>query len=128
MALQSCCCPLQRDGIEYDLTLVFDFDIKNFARASKDRTGLFSGQPEEKITSRTGTKIKEWCNVVTTVSADHVASRISDCKSLGELLALYKTFPQYNDILRDQYESRKLQILTRTTTQPELYNQQISQN
>lgn len=119
---------IQRDGIEYDLTLVFDLDIKNLARASKDRTGLFSGQPEEKITTWTGAKIKEWCNVIVEASSDQIASRIGDCKSLGELLALYKSFPQYSDILRDQYESRKRQIIARNTARPELSNQQISQN
>ena len=37
---------VQRDGLDYEFTLVFDVDIKHFAVSSKDRTGLFMGQPE----------------------------------------------------------------------------------
>ncbi len=34
---------VQRDGLEYEFTLVFDLDMKNHSLASKDRTGLFYG-------------------------------------------------------------------------------------
>lgn len=37
---------VQRDGLDYEFTLVFDVDIKHFALSSKDRTGLFMGKPE----------------------------------------------------------------------------------
>lgn len=33
--------PVQRDGIDYEFTLVFDIDRSHSAQASKDRTGLF---------------------------------------------------------------------------------------
>ena len=42
---------IQNDAIEYEFTIVFDLDIKNFATASKDRTGLFSNSMSEVITS-----------------------------------------------------------------------------
>jgi AAA domain len=54
--------PIQRDGVDYELTLVFEIDIKHNALATKDRTGLFSGKPEFKITSETGKQIIDWCN------------------------------------------------------------------
>jgi hypothetical protein len=50
-----------RDGVDYEFTLNFDIDIANFARATKDRTSLFKGKPEFKITEETGKTIKEWC-------------------------------------------------------------------
>jgi hypothetical protein len=39
---------IQRDGLKYELSLTFDLDIKNNATASKDRTGLFYGKPEQR--------------------------------------------------------------------------------
>ncbi|WP_228455835.1 AAA family ATPase [Chryseobacterium sp. POL2] len=53
---------VQRDGLDYEFTLVFDIDIKHFAAASKDRTGLFMGKPEFKITEKIGEEILKWCN------------------------------------------------------------------
>lgn len=53
---------VQRDGLDYEFTLVFDVDIKHFAVSSKDRTEIFMGKPEFKITSDTGRMILEWCN------------------------------------------------------------------
>ncbi len=53
---------VQRDGLDYEFTLVFDIDIKHFAVSSKDRTEIFMGKPEFKITSETGKMILEWCN------------------------------------------------------------------
>ncbi|AZA81220.1 AAA family ATPase [Chryseobacterium lactis] len=53
---------VQRDGLDYEFTLVFDIDIKHFAVSSKDRTELFMGKPEFKISTATGKQILEWCN------------------------------------------------------------------
>lgn len=52
---------VQRDGLDYEFTLVFDVDIKHFAVSSKDRTGLFMGQPEFIISEETGKMILDWC-------------------------------------------------------------------
>lgn len=52
--------PVQREGMDYEFTLVFDIDqSKHFAIASKDRTGLFDGTCDKLDTSH-GAKIKEW--------------------------------------------------------------------
>lgn len=53
---------VQRDGLDYEFTLVFDVDIKHFAVSSKDRTELFMGKPEFQISENTGVKILNWCN------------------------------------------------------------------
>jgi len=50
-----------KDGVDYEFTLNFDIDINNFATAVKDRTALFKGKPEFKITPKTGGTIIEWC-------------------------------------------------------------------
>lgn len=54
--------PIQREGVDYELTLVFEIDIKHNAVATKDRTGLFVSKPEFKITSETGRAILNWCS------------------------------------------------------------------
>lgn len=36
--------PIQRDGMEYEFTLMLDLDEGHIAKASKDRTGLFDGK------------------------------------------------------------------------------------
>ncbi len=52
---------VQRDGVEYEFTIILDLDIKHFVTCSKDRTGLFMDKPEFQITKGVGRKIKEWC-------------------------------------------------------------------
>lgn len=50
----------QRDGIEYEFTTVLDvIHDGNFATASKDRTGLFVGDPQ-RITEETGKRVMAW--------------------------------------------------------------------
>jgi hypothetical protein len=51
--------PVQRDGIEYEFTVVLDLDAGHNAVASKDRTSLFDGQvfrPSEE----TGRILRDW--------------------------------------------------------------------
>jgi hypothetical protein len=58
---------IMRDGIDYEFTIVLDIDLKHYAKASKDRTNLFSDKPEFIITSDTGRAILNWCNESTNV-------------------------------------------------------------
>lgn len=51
--------PVQRDGMEFEFTVVLDIDMQHVAAASKDRTGLFDGQLF-KITQQTGQRLKTW--------------------------------------------------------------------
>jgi hypothetical protein len=51
--------PVFRDGIEYEFTLCMDVDQDHYARASKDRTMLFSGWRDQ-ITEEVGRKLKGW--------------------------------------------------------------------
>jgi hypothetical protein len=53
----------QRDGFEYEFTVVLDLvHDGHYAVASKDRTGLFTGQDPQIITADTGAKLLEWLN------------------------------------------------------------------
>lgn len=119
---------IQRDGLEYEFTLVFDLDMKNHATASKDRTGLFFGKPEQKLSVETGNLIKDWCNQGVFVSVEEVDRKIGECKSVGELLDLYKQHMEYRDILKPAFEQRKKQILIHQEVVSELTNQKIHSN
>lgn len=50
---------VQREGMEYELTTVFDIAMDHNAKASKDRTGLFEGRLEP-VTKKTGREIAAW--------------------------------------------------------------------
>lgn len=130
---------VQRDGVDYEFTLVFEVDIKHYAIASKDRTGLFAGKPDFIISEKTGREIAEWCKGVNVPSSmaeskqslpkislenafntqqfiplkdvkateKQVYEAIQQCKNIAELLALYKSYPDYKESLRVDYEARK---------------------
>lgn len=51
--------PIQREGMDYEFTSVFDMDINHNAIPSKDRTGLFDGKIF-KPTTETGITLKTW--------------------------------------------------------------------
>jgi len=50
---------VQREGLEYEFTVVFDIDMQHYATTSKDRTNLFDGL-FIKISPSTGIKLREW--------------------------------------------------------------------
>jgi len=51
--------PIQRDGMEYEFTTVFDLAMDHNAVASKDRTAMFDGQVF-KPSKKTGEQIMNW--------------------------------------------------------------------
>lgn len=84
-----------RDGYDFEMTVVFDLDIKHSATASKDRTGLFADKPEAVITSDYGKRILKWCNAGTSI--DEVKQQIQKATSVVELRDLLKSFPEYRN-------------------------------
>ena len=52
-----------REGWEYELTINLELDIRHFATAGKDRTGLFMDKPAFIPTIETGELIKNWCEL-----------------------------------------------------------------
>ncbi|REC48554.1 AAA family ATPase [Chryseobacterium pennipullorum] len=134
---------VQRDGLDYEFTLVFDIDIKHFAVSSKDRTEIFMGKAEFKISEATGKQILEWCNSGSKTNSlesfvpsstgknsmpkidpkdafecspsqnlmdaieQEVYEAIQNCKSVTELLALYRQFPQHQESLKPDFEAKK---------------------
>lgn len=99
---------VQRDDVSYEFTIVFDIDIKHFAKASKDRTNLFSGRPEFIINTSTGKRILEWCT--SPVKEVDVKQKITECLSVSQLMTLYKEYPSFQLSLKQLYQSKKDQL------------------
>ncbi len=101
---------VQRDGVDYEFTLVFDIDSKHYAVSSKDRTNLFSGKPEFIIGTGTGRKILEWCNNGT--SLDDVRIQIKQCNDIDKLRELYQRHYAMKD-LEQEFRLQKETILSK---------------
>lgn len=91
-----------RDGYEYEMTIALEIiNDKHMAKSSKDRTQLFVDKPEFVITVETGKTIKAWCEQgkdLTVPSEKNISDaslslqeKISACKTVDELLSLYKS-------------------------------------
>ncbi len=53
--------PVQREGMDYEFTLVFDVDQDTHTvKASKDRTSLFDRADPFRVTRETGVKLHDW--------------------------------------------------------------------
>lgn len=53
---------ITRDEVDYEFSVWFDLDIRNTAEATKDRTELFKGKPDFRITKETGSMMKVWAD------------------------------------------------------------------
>ena len=88
---------IQRDGIDYDFTLVFDIDHKHHCKASKDRTGLFMDHPEYEaflIDKTTGERIISW------IQQGDLKEQILNCASVDKLNELYRRYrPKSTDVV-----------------------------
>ena len=99
---------IQRDGIDFEFTIVLDIDIKHNATASKDRTQLFDNLPPFVVTEATGKQILDWCNVTSNPISfvpDATVSLINSCLTIEELTLLYHTNPEvrkYDAELQDR--------------------------
>lgn len=107
---------VQREGLDYEMTLVFDLTMKNTATASKDRTGLFYGKSEHKLSIDTGVLIRQWCNEGNDISPIDIRATIFKCTTIDELLELYNQHPQFKEVLKKEYETRKREILMQNQT------------
>lgn len=107
---------IQRDGMDYEFTLVFDVDTRHLATASKDRTGLFANQSAFKLNASTGHKISQWCMEELTPRLDYIKDCIQQSSSVLELLGLYNQYPEHRDLLLPYFEKRKAEIRSLTLT------------
>ena len=98
------------DGFEYELTLNFELINDNhLIRASKDRTGLYMNKSEFVVTPKVGQELIEWSNRGS-ISKIEVENRINECVSMGELMKLYKEFPDFQRPLNTQFQTKKSEL------------------
>jgi nucleoside-triphosphatase THEP1 len=106
---------VQRDGIDYDFTLVFDLDLKHFVRASKDRTGLFMDRMEDFVIDESiGQKILKW----TQEGSPGILEEILACEDLDDLKALYERVKPSQGPVYDAIRERKGQLQSDMPIQP----------
>ncbi len=97
-----------REGMDYEMTIVFDISINHQAKSSKDRTGLFDKMPEFIITEKTGQRILQWCNQTTSV--DEVKAKIEASTNTKELADVFNAYPEFRTSLLSEFQSKKTQL------------------
>ena len=117
---------IQRDGIDFEFTIVFDLDIKHFATASKDRTGLFMDKPAYVITPKTGERILQWCNFGTTL--DEVIRMVQQSKDIIELRNLLIKYPEYRKKIEPLAIARKEELNAEIINKTKLGNNGIEED
>lgn len=99
---------VQRDGVDYEFTLVFDVDIKHNATASKDRTGLFRDKPEFQINAATGKKILKWCQGP--MNQETLAKMVEESLNVNQLTALYNEHLELAKSMHQKFIDKKEQL------------------
>jgi hypothetical protein len=111
---------IQRDGIDFEFTIVFDLDIKHNATANKDRTGLFMDKPEGIITPEYGKRILHWCDAG--VGIDEVIRQIKTATSVEKLREIYNSYPEYRSKIESLAIARKQEINANIINQTKIGN------
>lgn len=122
---------IQRDGIDYEFSLVFELDLKHHATATKDRTRLFAGKSPFRLESGTGSQLLQWCQTGTEPEAaqELIRRQITQCNSLQELLDLYYQCPEgLVENLRPLFQEQKLRIQSSNETNNQLSSSNLHQN
>lgn len=110
--------PVQRDGMEYEFTTVFDVAMDHNAKPSKDRTGLFDSKLE-KITAKTGEAFMEWlASAKVEIISDWTRSELADAVEASgctparakEILAAFG-YQSSKDIRVSDFEAVKAALL-----------------
>ena len=97
-----------REGMDYEMTIVLELDLKHNAIASKDRTGLFMDKPQAIITEATGERIKSWC--ISGIKLSDIEIQIDQCTNLDGLRYIMKKYPEYRAKIEPSIFRRKSQI------------------
>lgn len=81
--------PVQREGMEYEFTVMLDVDMNHVASASKDRTSLFDGR-FFKIAKETGTELRAWLETgIEGPDVKAILAALSGAQSLDALRGHY---------------------------------------
>ncbi|MBZ5857768.1 AAA family ATPase [Flavihumibacter profundi] len=118
-----------REGMDYEMTIVLDVDIKHHATATKDRTGLFMDKPEFTISVETGKLIANWCNQGIQDELDEgFIKRINACHNWTDLLALYMLNPDKHKPYHEHFTLRKSVVKPNSVKTHDLLNLNVTAN
>jgi hypothetical protein len=121
--------PVTREGIDYEMSLMFEIDIKHNVTATKDRTSLFSGKPEFKLTPIIGQKLNDWCNQgIATNPKEELIEKINNAVTVDELLKLYKNNPAYQESLHEHFTKQRQRLDINRTAHELIHQQNQSSN
>lgn len=115
--------PVQREGMEYEFTVMLDVDMNHIASASKDRTSLFDGR-YFKIGKDTGVELLKWLEMGEDApNIEAIVSGISNAADLtvlkGHHDAAISMLPiHYHQQIKDAANTRKT-ILKAATKETE---------
>jgi hypothetical protein len=84
-----------REGMDYEFTIMLDLDIKHYANASKDRTGLFMDKPPFVISQGTGKRILKWCD--NGVEFEKIKQEITEAQTVESLREILLKYPEYRE-------------------------------
>ena len=113
--------PVQREGMEYEFTVMLDVDMNHIASASKDRTSLFDGR-YFKIGKETGIELLSWLEMGEDApNIDAIVSGISNAADLtvlkGHHDAAISMLPiHYHQQIKDAANVRKAILREPTAT------------
>jgi hypothetical protein len=95
--------PVQREGMEYEFTVMLDVDMNHIASSSKDRTGLFDGR-FFKISEATGKELLTWLE--TGEAGPDVDAIVRGIRNSATLEILKSNWEAALQMLPEQYRSR----------------------
>lgn len=107
--------PVQREGMEYEFTVMLDVDMHHIASASKDRTSLFDGR-FFKIGKETGTELLQWLEMGADMpDVDAIIKGIANASTLevlrGHFEAAVQMLPiHHRDALIAAKDKRKAEL------------------
>ncbi len=103
--------PIQRDGLEYEFTVVFDIDYNHKTSATKDRTSLFENRyivPTPEL----GAELKNWLEsgveVVKPITWEIAAAELKGTETKEDFKKIYNKYPQFrnfrgfNDVVKEK--------------------------
>ena len=102
---------IQRDGFEYEMTLMFNIDRdSHFAMAVKDRTSLFIDRDPFKLSIQTGEEFRKWLETGIDPRKAELEREQTEQKARDELYESYLTrldASKDSDTLKSVYEDLK---------------------
>jgi len=104
---------VQREGLDYELTVLLELDINHTAKGTKDRTSLFADQPPFRITPIIGHQLNDWAQQGDgNAEENNLLQQIENTSSVEELVALFKANPEYQNKLQEHFTRRRKVLQT----------------